>query len=220
MLFLLFFKVPEVIYQILEDSSSKYDITEGSEADIPQTLEDFVSSLKGNNRPDAKTFAIKLKSMVINWLSLFVNGFLHTVKHTLTHFRFRFRFRFSGDPSWTKNSKSQNPRILIPPCRLQQHPKTTPLSRTPVSHRTRYQRRRPPPDPIAGARAGTRRQLILPFRSRVRQHPRRLCGGHLTRLQLAPPWNGGGSYNYRSEDLLSDAGVVLVASINAGGYRG
>ncbi|KAJ0671605.1 putative polygalacturonate 4-alpha-galacturonosyltransferase [Helianthus annuus] len=55
--------VPEVIYQVLEDPSSKYDIPGGSDADIPQTLEDFVSSLKGSNRPDAKTFAIKLKSM-------------------------------------------------------------------------------------------------------------------------------------------------------------
>ncbi|KAJ0715570.1 putative polygalacturonate 4-alpha-galacturonosyltransferase [Helianthus annuus] len=56
--------VPEVIYQVLEDPSSKYDIPGGSDADIPQTLEDFVSSLKGSNRPDAKTFAIKLKSML------------------------------------------------------------------------------------------------------------------------------------------------------------
>ncbi|GJT01467.1 probable galacturonosyltransferase 12 [Tanacetum coccineum] len=57
-------KVPEVIYQVLEDPSSNYDIPGGSESNIPQTLEDFVSSLKGGDRPDAKTFAIKLKSMV------------------------------------------------------------------------------------------------------------------------------------------------------------
>ncbi|GKF46567.1 hypothetical protein Tco_0136369, partial [Tanacetum coccineum] len=57
--------VPEVIYQVLEDPSSDYDIPGGSDANIPQTLEDFVSSLKGGDKPDAKTFAIKLKSMVI-----------------------------------------------------------------------------------------------------------------------------------------------------------
>ncbi|KAI7731754.1 hypothetical protein M8C21_025837, partial [Ambrosia artemisiifolia] len=33
--------VPEVIYQVLEDPSSKYDIPGGSDVDIPQTLEDF-----------------------------------------------------------------------------------------------------------------------------------------------------------------------------------
>ncbi|GKA52342.1 probable galacturonosyltransferase 12 [Tanacetum coccineum] len=58
-----FCKVPEVIYQVLEDPSSDYDIPGGSDANIPQTLEDFVSSLKGGDKPDAKTFAIKLKSM-------------------------------------------------------------------------------------------------------------------------------------------------------------
>ncbi|KVI10350.1 Glycosyl transferase, family 8 [Cynara cardunculus var. scolymus] len=51
--------VPQVIYQILEDPSSQDEII-----DIPQTLEEFVTSMKGSNRPDAKTFATKLKSMV------------------------------------------------------------------------------------------------------------------------------------------------------------
>ncbi|KAI3768927.1 hypothetical protein L6452_00023 [Arctium lappa] len=51
--------VPQVIYQILEDPSSQDEII-----DIPQTLEEFLTSMKGSNRPDAKTFATKLKSMV------------------------------------------------------------------------------------------------------------------------------------------------------------
>ncbi|XP_071697761.1 probable galacturonosyltransferase 12 [Rutidosis leptorrhynchoides] len=54
--------VPQEIYQILEDPSSHDDIVEGT--NIPQTLEEFVNSMKGKNKLDAKTFAIKLKSMV------------------------------------------------------------------------------------------------------------------------------------------------------------
>ncbi|KAI3675521.1 hypothetical protein L1987_85111 [Smallanthus sonchifolius] len=54
--------VPQVIYQILEDPYSQDEIVGGP--DIPQTLEEFVTSMKGSNRPDAKTFAIKLKNMI------------------------------------------------------------------------------------------------------------------------------------------------------------
>ncbi|KAL4554902.1 hypothetical protein LXL04_037511 [Taraxacum kok-saghyz] len=54
--------VPRVIYQILEERSNEDEIVGGPE--IPQTLEEFVTSMKGSNKLDAKTFAIKLKSMV------------------------------------------------------------------------------------------------------------------------------------------------------------
>ncbi|KAL8144376.1 hypothetical protein V2J09_017408 [Rumex salicifolius] len=51
--------VPEVMYQVLEEPSQ----TKESEAEIPQSLEEFVTQMK-HDKPDAKTFAIKLKSMV------------------------------------------------------------------------------------------------------------------------------------------------------------
>ncbi|KAI7747153.1 hypothetical protein M8C21_033332, partial [Ambrosia artemisiifolia] len=54
--------VPQVIYQILEEPFGRDEIVGGP--DIPQTLEEFVDSIKGSNRPDAKTFAIKLKNMI------------------------------------------------------------------------------------------------------------------------------------------------------------
>ncbi|KAL8510523.1 hypothetical protein ACS0TY_017371 [Phlomoides rotata] len=54
-------KIPEVIYQVLEEPVEKKDQKSGD--GIPQTLAEFVAEVK-NERPDAKTFAIKLKSMV------------------------------------------------------------------------------------------------------------------------------------------------------------
>ncbi|KAL8205567.1 hypothetical protein R6Q57_009118 [Mikania cordata] len=54
--------VPQVIYQILEDPSSQDEIVVGP--DIPQTLKEFVASMKGSNIRDAKTFAFKLKNMI------------------------------------------------------------------------------------------------------------------------------------------------------------
>ncbi|KAL0311060.1 UNVERIFIED_CONTAM: putative galacturonosyltransferase 12 [Sesamum angustifolium] len=53
--------VPEVIYQVLEEPANQSEVQTGPE--VPQTLEDFIAQMK-DERPDAKTFAIKLKSMV------------------------------------------------------------------------------------------------------------------------------------------------------------
>ncbi|KAL9147441.1 hypothetical protein ABFS82_13G173600 [Erythranthe guttata] len=53
--------VPEVIYQVLEEPVTQGEIQTGPE--IPQTMEDFVAEIK-DERPDAKTFAVKLKAMV------------------------------------------------------------------------------------------------------------------------------------------------------------
>ncbi|KAL7103511.1 hypothetical protein ACP275_08G183800 [Erythranthe tilingii] len=53
--------VPEVIYQVLENPANQNE--KQSEPEIHQTLEDFIAKMK-EERPDAKTFAIKLKSMV------------------------------------------------------------------------------------------------------------------------------------------------------------
>ncbi|XP_073311925.1 probable galacturonosyltransferase 12 isoform X1 [Primulina huaijiensis] len=53
--------VPEVIFQILEEPVNENEIQAGQE--IPQTLEDFIAEIK-DERPDAKTFAAKLKAMV------------------------------------------------------------------------------------------------------------------------------------------------------------
>lgn len=55
-------QVPEVIYQVLEEQVDQND--QKSDDEIPQTLEEFVAEVK-NDQPDAKTFAIKLKSMVL-----------------------------------------------------------------------------------------------------------------------------------------------------------
>ncbi|KAL0302075.1 UNVERIFIED_CONTAM: putative galacturonosyltransferase 12 [Sesamum radiatum] len=54
-------QVPEVIYQVLEEPANQSEVQSGPE--VPQTLEDFIAQMK-DERPDAKTFAIKLKSMV------------------------------------------------------------------------------------------------------------------------------------------------------------
>ncbi|GMH05704.1 hypothetical protein Nepgr_007544 [Nepenthes gracilis] len=54
--------VPEVIYQVFEEPISHEGIVGGGE-DVAESLEDFVAQMK-DTRPDARTFAIKLKSMV------------------------------------------------------------------------------------------------------------------------------------------------------------
>ncbi|PHT62866.1 putative galacturonosyltransferase 12 [Capsicum annuum] len=53
--------VPEVIYQVLEEPSDEVEIEEGP--DTPQSLEEFMEEMK-DIRPDAETFAVKLKTMV------------------------------------------------------------------------------------------------------------------------------------------------------------
>ncbi|XP_077242169.1 galacturonosyltransferase 12 [Tasmannia lanceolata] len=52
--------VPEEIYRILEERGSE-EIEDGSE--VPQSLEEFLVSMK-SHRSDAKTFALKLRSLV------------------------------------------------------------------------------------------------------------------------------------------------------------
>ncbi|KAH7859674.1 hypothetical protein Vadar_004129 [Vaccinium darrowii] len=53
--------VPQVIYQVLGEPLKEDEIK--GEDEIPQTLEDFVAEMK-DTRPDAKTFASRLKAMV------------------------------------------------------------------------------------------------------------------------------------------------------------
>ncbi|KGN56159.1 probable galacturonosyltransferase 12 [Cucumis sativus] len=55
-------KVPDVMYQILDKPMSK-DELQGRLDNIPQTLEDFMAEIK-EIKPDAKTFALKLRKMV------------------------------------------------------------------------------------------------------------------------------------------------------------
>ncbi|WMV48798.1 hypothetical protein MTR67_042183, partial [Solanum verrucosum] len=54
--------VPEVIYQVLEEPTDQIEIEEGPET--PQSLEEFMEEMK-DTRPDAETFAVKLKAMVL-----------------------------------------------------------------------------------------------------------------------------------------------------------
>ncbi|KAK4804418.1 hypothetical protein SAY86_004235 [Trapa natans] len=54
--------VPEVMYQVLEQPMVPVEELKGR-SEIPQTLEDFMSEVK-ESRPNAKTFAIKLRDMV------------------------------------------------------------------------------------------------------------------------------------------------------------
>ncbi|XP_031105717.1 probable galacturonosyltransferase 12 [Ipomoea triloba] len=53
--------LPEVIYSVLEEPANETEIQVGPET--PQTLEDLIAEFKGD-RPDAKTFAVKLKAMI------------------------------------------------------------------------------------------------------------------------------------------------------------
>lgn len=50
-----------MIYSVLEEPANETEIEVGPET--PQTLEDLIAEFKGD-RPDAKTFAVKLKAMV------------------------------------------------------------------------------------------------------------------------------------------------------------
>lgn len=52
-----------MIYQVLED---EIEIEEGPET--PQSLEEFLEEMK-DTKPDAETFAVKLKAMVFMYLS-------------------------------------------------------------------------------------------------------------------------------------------------------
>lgn len=63
-------KVPEVIYQTLEEPINK-DELEGR-TDVPQTLEEFMADIR-ETKSDARTFALKLREMVL--LSLSFNAF-------------------------------------------------------------------------------------------------------------------------------------------------
>ncbi|OAY70478.1 putative galacturonosyltransferase 12 [Ananas comosus] len=60
--FFLFVKIPEEIYQILEEA--KIDELSPQGWDVPQTLDEFIAEMKSNNRSDAKTFALRLKAMI------------------------------------------------------------------------------------------------------------------------------------------------------------
>ncbi|OWM88726.1 probable galacturonosyltransferase 12 [Punica granatum] len=53
--------VPDVIYQVLQQPMTKDELK--GRPEIPQTLEDFMADIK-ESRPDAKTFALKLRDMV------------------------------------------------------------------------------------------------------------------------------------------------------------
>lgn len=63
-LFCLFLgQIPDVMYQILDKPMSRGEL-QGRLDNIPQTLEDFMAEIK-ESKPDAKTFALKLREMVI-----------------------------------------------------------------------------------------------------------------------------------------------------------
>lgn len=51
-----------MIYQVLEEPIGKDELQ--GRSDIPQTLEDFMADIK-KNITDAKTFAVKLREMVL-----------------------------------------------------------------------------------------------------------------------------------------------------------
>lgn len=50
-----------MIYKVLEEPVNQDELQAGSE--IPQSLEDFMVEIR-DRRPDAETFALKLKAMV------------------------------------------------------------------------------------------------------------------------------------------------------------
>lgn len=54
-------KVPEVIYQVLEQPLGSDELK--GRSDVPETLEEFMDEVK-NNILDAKDFAFKLREMV------------------------------------------------------------------------------------------------------------------------------------------------------------
>lgn len=51
-----------MIYQVLEEPSDQIEMEAGPET--PQTLEEFMAEMK-DTKPDAETFAVKLKAMVL-----------------------------------------------------------------------------------------------------------------------------------------------------------
>ncbi|XP_039129914.1 probable galacturonosyltransferase 12 [Dioscorea cayenensis subsp. rotundata] len=56
-------KVPDEIYRVLEEGGDEEELLIEPDT-TPQTLEDFISEMK-SNRSDAKTFALRLKAMVL-----------------------------------------------------------------------------------------------------------------------------------------------------------
>lgn len=56
-------QVPEVLYEVFEEPSRVID-EKNPGSDIPQSLEEFMAEMR-DSRPDARTFAVKLKTMVI-----------------------------------------------------------------------------------------------------------------------------------------------------------
>ena len=76
-------QVPDVMYQILDKPMSK-DELQGRLDNIPQTLEDFMAEIK-ESKPDAKTFALKLREMVIiaHLLVYYCLLSFNLLKHTL-----------------------------------------------------------------------------------------------------------------------------------------
>ncbi|GMJ11494.1 IRREGULAR XYLEM 8, galacturonosyltransferase 12 [Hibiscus trionum] len=55
--------VPEVIYRILDEPVSEDEVQ--GKSDIPQTLQDFMAEIKESSKSDAKSFALKLRQMIL-----------------------------------------------------------------------------------------------------------------------------------------------------------
>ncbi|KAJ8428674.1 hypothetical protein Cgig2_006348 [Carnegiea gigantea] len=55
--------VPDIIYQVFEEEQSGFVDLTNPDPDGPRSLEEFVAEMK-DSRPDARTFALKLKAMV------------------------------------------------------------------------------------------------------------------------------------------------------------
>jgi hypothetical protein len=56
-----------VIYQVLEEPIGKDELQ--GRSDVPQSLEEFMAEIK-KEKSDAKTFALKLREMVLLFSSL------------------------------------------------------------------------------------------------------------------------------------------------------
>lgn len=94
-----------MIYQVLEEPSDQTEMRTRPES--PQTLDEFIAEMK-DGRPDAKTFAVKLKAMVLCSYRAFHNIYrnIHIMKQKAIRYRQFRHSRQKGNPMINLNVNS------------------------------------------------------------------------------------------------------------------
>ncbi|KAG5546382.1 hypothetical protein RHGRI_018534 [Rhododendron griersonianum] len=104
--------VPQVIYQVLEEPANEDEIQ--GDAEIPQTLEDFVAEMK-DTRPDAKTFASRLKAMRTRTAKIQEYLYRHVASSSIPKQLHCLALKLANEHSTNANARFQLPAPELVP---------------------------------------------------------------------------------------------------------